>query len=390
MDMNEIKSLAESQGALLKTTAELKAHAEKAEGEVKEAKSIAVETKNAVEALATKAANLTEKCLDIERRIASTAETVAAKSETLGEQLTKSESFQAMAAGRAKFARIETKAAILNAAGQNQPLVPDMRVPGIIYEPNRLFTIRDLLPVGRTSSNLVQYTLEDVYTNNAAVQATEGSLKAESGITFKLENAAVITLAHWIPVSRQVLDDAPQLESYVNTRLVYGLKLEEEDQLLNGNGLSGNLKGLLHADNNRDYTRGSAGDSKIDTLRKACTQAQLAEYPVDAIVMNWADWETIELAKATGDGQYLYGNPGSALGPQIWGKRVVPTNSIAAGTFLVGAFSMSAQLWDRMDAAVQISYEDGDNFRKNMATLLVEERLALTVYRPAGFIKGTF
>jgi len=55
----------------------------------------------------------------------------------------------------------------------------------------------------------------------------------------------------------------------------------------------------------------------------------------------------------------------------------------------VGNFSMGAQLWDRMDAAVQISYEDGTNFQKNMATLLCEERLALTVYRPGAFISGS-
>jgi len=82
--------------------------------------------------------------------------------------------------------------------------------------------------------------------------------------------------------------------------------------------------------------------------------------------------------------------PIDALGPRIWGKRVVATNSITAGTFLVGAFTLGAQVWDRQDAAVQISYEDGDNFKKNMATILAEERLALTVYRPAAFIGGSF
>ena len=110
---------------------------------------------------------------------------------------------------------------------------------------------------------------------------------------------------------------------------------------------------------------------------------------MDTVVMNPADWEAIELLKAT-DNQYIMANPASMVGPQIWGKRVIPTNSIASGTFLVGAFSMGAQIWDRMDAAVQISYEDGDNFKKNMATLLAEERLALTVYRPSAFISGSF
>ena len=217
----------------------------------------------------------------------------------------------------------------------------------------------------------------------------ENITKPESGITFTLANAAVVTLAHFIPVSRQVLDDAPQLESYVNSRLSYGLKLEEEDQLLNGNGTSGNISGILASGNFTAYNRAATGDTSIDTIRKAITQAKLSEYEADVVVINPADWESIELTKGT-DGQYVVSNPMNAMMAQLWGKRIVATNSIAAGTFLVGAFQMGAQIWDRMDAAVQISFEDGDNFKKNMATLLCEERLALTVYRPSAFISGSF
>lgn len=390
--MDEIKALAETQAKLLDTSRELKGWMEKANNEIESVKKLDSETKAALDKLSTKAAELTDKCLDLERRI-SDAGSTEGKSETAGELLTKSEAFQAMAAGRSKFARVELKTAIVNATGQNQPLVADMRVPGIITNPNRVLTIRDLMPVGRTASNLVQYTKENVYTNNAAAQYSspnrENVTKPESGITFTLANAAVVTLAHFIPVSRQVLDDAPQLESYVNGRLLYGLKLEEEDQLLNGAGTSGSLSGLLASGNNTAYNRSATGDTRIDTLRKAITQAALSEYMADAIVINPEDWEAIELTKAT-DGQYVMANPMALAGPQLWGKRVVATNSIASGTFLVGAFTMGAQVWDRMDAAVQISYEDGDNFKKNMATLLAEERLALTVYRPAAFIKGTF
>lgn len=396
-DFNEIKALVDTQGKLLESTKEMKSWMEKANGELEASKRIEGETKSAIEALATKAADLTDKCVALERKLSAGAEEgLNQKQDTAGELLIKSDAFKEMQAGRSKYARIELKTAIVNATGQNQPLVADMRVPGIIANPNRVLTIRDVLPVGRTGSNLVQFTRENVFTNNAGPQydstspaASENVTKPESGITFTLANAAVVTLAHFIPVSRQVLDDAPQLESYVNSRLAYGLKLEEEDQLLNGNGSSGNISGLLASGNYTAYNRSATGDTNIDTLRKAITQGELSEYVVDTIVINPADWETIELTKAT-DGQYVVGNPMNAMAAQLWGKRIVPTNSIASGTFLVGAFQMGAQIWDRMDAAVQISYEDGDNFKKNMATLLAEERLALTVYRPAAFISGSF
>lgn len=392
-EIAEIKALAETQETLLKTTRELRGLFEKANGEIDATRKIEAETKSALETLTTKANELTDKCLGLERKLAAGYEEPREKTvESPGEVFVKSDAFKAMQERRSQFARVEMKTAIVNATGQNQPLVPDMRVPGIITNPNRMLTIRDLLPVGRTSSNLVQFAKENVFTNNAGPQysspAFENVTKPESGITFQLANAPVVTLAHWIPVSRQVLDDAPQLQSYVNGRLMYGLKLEEEDQLLNGDGTGSNISGLLDSGNYTAFNRHVTGDTAIDTLRRAITQGQLSNYYVDTIVMNPADWEQIELIKTT-TGEYVMANPVTMAGPQLWGRRVIATNSIAENTFLVGAFAMGAQIWDRMDASVQISYEDGDNFKKNMATLLAEERLALTVYRPAAFISGS-
>jgi HK97 family phage major capsid protein len=390
----QIKALADVQSTLLEKHKELKSFMEKADGEIQVAKSVSVETKAALDKLYDQNATLTEKCLEIERRIAEGFDgEKQAEQKSAGEILVKSDSFKAMAEGRSKFARVEIKTAIVNATGQNQPLVPSDRLTGIVTNPSRVLTIRDVLPVGLTSSNLIEFTKENVFTNNAGPQydspARENVTKPKSDITFTLANAPVVTLAHWIPVSRQVLDDASQLESHVNGRLMYGLKLEEEDQLLNGNGASGNISGILNSGNFTAYNRAVTGDTKIDTLRRAVTQGQLSEYMVDTIVMNPADWEAIELTKAT-DNQYILATPSGLVSPVLWGKRVIATNSIASGTFLVGAMSMGAQVWDRQDAAVQISYEDGDNFKKNMATLLCEERLALTVYRPAAFISGSF
>ncbi len=323
--ITEIKALAETQANIITATKELKTWMEKANGEIESNKKAEAETKAAIEKIAVKAAEFTDKAMLLERKLADRELAETARAESAGEVLVKSEAFKAMAAGQSKFARVELKTAIINATGQNQPLVPDMRVPGIIAQPERLFTIRDALPSGRTTSNLVQFTRENVFTNNADPQyvspAVENVLKPESGITFTLANAPVVTLAHFIPVSRQVLDDAPQLQSYVNGRLMYGLKLVEEDQLLNGDGASGNISGLLDTGNFTAYNRAVVGDTEIDTLRRAITQAALSEYTADTIVLNPADWEAIELTKAS-DGMYVWTNPAMMAGPQLWGKRI--------------------------------------------------------------------
>ena len=389
----QLKALGDKQDELKTVTAEMKSFMEKANNEIDNAKSLSTETKSAIEKLAEKATALTDRCLELEQKMSARADDTDKSDETIGSMFIKSDEWKSVQTRRGGSARIELKTAIVNATGQNQPLVPADRLSGIITNPNRVFTIRDLLPVGRTSSNLIEYTKENVFTNNAGGQyaspAFENVTKNESGITFTLESTPIRTLAHWIPVSKQVLDDSPMLQSFIEGRLSYGLKLFEENQLLNGNGTGSNLSGILKSGNFTAYTRAKTGDTKIDTLRRAITQAALSEYLADTIVINTADWEAIELTKAT-DGQYVWTNPALGNAPQLWGKRVVATNAITAGKFLVGAFSMGAQVWDRQQASVTVSLENSDNFVKNMATILAEERLALTVYRPAAFISGSF
>jgi HK97 family phage major capsid protein len=387
----DVKTIAEIKEALLTQHRELTEFVKKANGEIEVAGKASAETKAAIEKMAEEAKTLGDRLFQLEKD-KQTAK--ASETKTAGQVMVESDQWKAMMSNRRGTARVEVKA-IVNATGQNQPLVPAMRVPGIITEPNRILTIRDLLLVGRTNSNLIEYAKENVFTNNAGPQVGhspteyENVTKPESNITFTLESMAVQTIAHWIPASKQVLADSPMLQSYIDGRLSYGLKLEEEDQLLNGNGANGNLSGLLKAGNYTAYNRGATADTKIDTIRKAFTQCALSNYTASAVVMNPADWEEIELAKDT-QGRYIFANPQQAAMPMMWGRPVVPTNSIAAGTFLTGAFNMAAQIWDREDASVSVSTENSDNFVKNMVTILAEERLALTVYRPAGMISGSF
>ena len=47
-----------------------------------------------------------------------------------------------------------------------------------------------------------------------------------------------------------------------------------------------------------------------------------------------------------------------------------------------------AMVWDRQALTVEVSREDSDNFRRNMVTILVEERLGLSVFAQGAFAYG--
>ncbi|WP_408939116.1 phage major capsid protein [Enterobacter hormaechei] len=267
-------------------------------------------------------------------------------------------------------------------------LIQPMQIPGIIMPGLRRLTIRDLLAQGRISSNALEYVREEVFTNNADVVA-EKALKPESDITFSKQTANVKTIAHWVQASRQVMDDAPMLQSYVNNRLMYGLALKEEGQLLNGDGTGDNIEGLNKVATAYDTSLNATGDTRADIIAHAIYQVTESEFSASGIVLNPRDWHNIALLKDN-EGRYIFGGPQAFTINIMWGLPVVPTKAQAAGTFTVGGFDMASQVWDRMNATVEVSRDDRDNFVKNMLTILCEERLALAHYRPAAIIKGTF
>lgn len=314
----------------------------------------------------------------------------------IGRMVTESPQFKSLLEGNGTSARISLKTAIVNATGASQPLVAADRLAGIVHAGERRFYMRDLIATGRTTSNTVEFAKENTFTNNAGPQVAnspqefENVVKPESAFSFTLESAAVTTLAHWIPISKQVLADSPMLQSYINNRLLYGLKLKEDQQILLGTGANGNLPGLYTNRTAYSTTSPLTYTTRLDILRDAMSQIEVADLVPDGIVLNPVDWRIISTTTVgSGDARYVVGDPQDAMKPMLWGLPVVVTNTMAAGTFLVGAFAQAAQLWDREDASIEIGLNN-DNFTRNMLTVLCEERVALTLYRATGLVGGSF
>lgn len=333
---------------------------------------------------------------DLEKRAAREKENGVDEHKSLGDLVIESAEYKAgnltgasrgairVKADRAAITSANTTVGAGRSAGTS--LVPGARVPGIFGLPERQLTIRDLVLPGNTASSSIEYVKETGYTNNAAPVA-EGAAKPYSDLTFDMTSAPVRTVAHLFKASRQILDDAPALRSYIDGRARYGLRFVEENQLLNGSGTGQNLHGLVPQATAFAPSFTVADETGIDRLRLAVLQVVLAEYPATAFVLNPIDWAKIELTKDAG-GNYIIGNPQGSLTPTLWNLPVVSTQAMAAGEFLTGAFSFAAQIFDRMEIEVLLSSENVDDFEKNMFTIRAEERLAFAVYRPESFVTG--
>ena len=354
-------------------------------------KSAGAESKSAVEA-AEKAAKelkaMGDRLLEIEQKQAEGIKKGYEMPKSLGESFATSDEFKAFAEGRTSKARLEIKNTITGQSGSpaanSDTIVAPQRQVGIVSGAFRTLRIRDVMPSGTTSSNLVEYTRELAFTNSAA-ETAEGATKPEAALTFELVSAPVKTIAHWLKLSKQVMDDAPALASYVDTRLRYGVDLRIDQQLLNGNGSGQNIGGLAKAGNHTAFTP-SSGDNAIDSINRAIYAVAAADYNATAIILNPADWGAIERTK-TNDDAYVFGAP-QKLAPTLWGLPVIATNTMTQGKFMVGAFDMAAQVWNRQGTVVEMSEADDTNFQKNLVTVRAEARLALAIYRPASIQYG--
>lgn len=383
---------AEFKAAFASQIDEVKALAETAIGKAEKGETLSQSVKDEIDANLT-GFNETKARLDeLEQKMARGGGEDEAP-QSAGSIFTGSDEYKAFASGNimpGKSVAVEMKtitSLTTNADGSAGDLVRSERVAGMhAMLPDRRMTVRDLLAPGTTSTSSVEYVQESGFTNNAGMVA-EAATKPESSLKFDLKNAPVRKIAHWMLASSEILADAPGLQSMIDYRLRYGLEYKEETQLLNGDGTGQNLLGLIPQATAYSAAFTPASATAIDTMRLAALQAALAEYPATGHVMNPIDWARIELTKDA-EGRYIIGNPQGTAAPTLWGLPVVATQAMTVDKFLTGAFRGAAQVFDRMAATVLVSTEDSDNFRKNLVTILAEERLALAVYRPEAFVYG--
>lgn len=249
---------------------------------------------------------------------------------------------------------------------QRGPLIDPAQAP---------LTLVDVLPSTPVSSDSYEF-VQITRVNNAGVQQNEGDQKPETEFDANLETAKIATVAHWTQASRQVLADNAQLSAMLSRVLSIDVTAKYEGLLLNGNGTTDKIHGLVPQATPFAHTKTHKPDRVSECLAAMWAQG----YVGSVVIMNPFDWSDFETERAdSGDGQYVAGGWANPAAPSVWRTPVARAAGLAQGSALVVDTRLVTML-DRQQVTTAVSAEDRDNFIRNLITMLAEMRGGLAVY----------
>lgn len=247
--------------------------------------------------------------------------------------------------------------------------------PAVVAMGTPAGSILDVMPSQVRSTPGYIYLRQSVRTNNAAVVAA-GALKPTSVYSIVPVSGQLVVIAHLSePMDEYMLTDNTMLVSFIDAELGYGLRAAIEAKIV------ADLTGTSGI-----QTQAFATDL-LTTSRSAITKLETMGSTPGYWIFTPADWQTLELTKASGTGDFQMGPglPVDRAARRLWGLPVVVNQALAAATaWLVATDAASLST----DGGVSLKWgAPADGFNKNLVTARCEMRVNTDVERPFGVCK---
>jgi len=263
----------------------------------------------------------------------------------------------------------------------------------VVRVPANATHIRSLLPINTMTSAVFEYPQENSPAGEGApgYQGAEGSTKPQVDYDITMVQIKPVTIAAWMSVSRQALQDIGWLSGYASRKMTEDLLNFEDQEILMGANGSNQLNGLVTQATAYTRTDGT-WNTIFEYLIDAISQQEALNLPPTGILLHPRDYaQLLRYKTSTGEfdfpGLVFAGDNRATL--YFMGLPIYKNNKIPRLTGLVGDWNQ-AELLVREGITFDVSYEDATNFRQNLVTLRIEERIALADYIPRAFLKINF
>lgn len=279
-----------------------------------------------------------------------------------------------------------------NISGGNVPV--EQRIAGLNTIASRRVRLMDLVSKGIATSNIISWVYQNSKEGSAGGTA-EGATKNQIDFDLVVASQTVVKRSAFIKISTEMLDDIDFIETEINNELLRELAKDVELTAYSGNNTPPAMNGVRTT-----ATAFSAGDfagaidnaNEADVLVVAKNQIAIAEQPEPtAILMHPTDVAKLMVIKVSAtDKRYVDRLLMVAGQLSLDGTPIIKTTLVTAGTYLVGAFDL-ATLYEKEAINIQMG-QDGNDFTKNLRTIIAEYRGAMVVKNNdrTAFVKGTF
>jgi len=261
-------------------------------------------------------------------------------------------------------------------------------LPGIIPAAPRKLHIRQLLPTGVMTTSAVHYLQETGSEGSVAAWEDNSGTKAQIDYDLTEEVAPSEFIAGYLRITRKALDDISAMRSYLQSRLLEQYLDAEDNQLLNGSGVSPNLGGLI---TNAEAYAGFR-TIQVEKLLDSVAQIEGNNHSANGILLSPEQFYALMLTKGTTNDYTLPGGVAvNLVNGQMFisGVPIFKSTAMSDAKYLVGDWSKGAQLFVRENPIVRFFEEDGTNVRENKITVRVEGRIALPIYYTDAFVTGS-
>ena len=282
---------------------------------------------------------------------------------------------------------LRLRTTVTNASGSGGGVIwSDRREDFIVMDPQRSVRLLDVLSIGSTDTDTVEWVKETTHTD-AAANTAYGTSAPESAYGFTKQSTTVKRIPHFVPATKGALADSAQLRTLLDNNLLGGIRRHVEAQAWAGGGTGEDLLGITATSGIGSNAFVFATDTRYDIIHEAITDVRVnLEQDPTAIVIHPADYEKVVLEKDTA-GNYVHGRSIARSQP-LWGLQPVITTLATEGNPVVGDYT-HATLWIRTGLALSASDSHSDYFLKGLVAILAEMRAAFAVTEPKAFSEIT-